>query len=144
MLYLPIKKTWIISRVARRVYFVCALAAFSFFGVLVASVAAFRASGHASPEGIEIAVFIVRLLLWPGLIGTALLSVAMWYFWLGFDNSGWLKRRFGLFRCIFCSHSVLLSITSLFIAATMKLSVVSRWRITRPSLLAAVPATISP
>ena len=92
MLYLPIKKTWIISRVARRVYFVCALAAFSFFGVLVASVAAFRASGHASPEGIEFAAFSVRLLLWPGLIGTALLSVAMWYFWLGFDNSGWLKK----------------------------------------------------
>ena len=92
MLYLPIKKTWIISRVARRVYFVCALAAFSFFGVLVASVTAFRASGHATREGIAIAGFIFRLLLWPGLIGTALLSVAMWYFWVGFDNSGWLKK----------------------------------------------------
>ena len=92
VLYLPIKKTWIISRIARRVYFVCALAALSFFGVLVASIAAFRASGHATLKGIAIAGLIVRLLLWPGLIGPALLSVAMWYFWLGFDNSGWLKK----------------------------------------------------
>jgi len=92
MLYLPIKKTWIISRTARRVYFVCALAALSFFGVLVGSLTAFRVSGHATPEGIATAGFVVRLLLWPGLVGTALLSVAMWYFWLGFDNSGWLKK----------------------------------------------------
>ena len=92
MLYLPIKKTWIISRTARRVYLVCALAALSFFGVLIASMMAFRMSGHTTLEGIAAAGFIVRILLWPGLVGTALLSVAMWYFWLGFDNSGWLKK----------------------------------------------------
>jgi hypothetical protein len=92
MLYLPIKKTWIISRTARRVYFVCALAALSFFGVLIASRAAFRLSGQATAEGIATAGLMVRLLLWPGLVGTALLSVAMWYFWIGFDDSGWLKK----------------------------------------------------
>lgn len=92
MLYLPIKKTWIISRTARRVYFVCALAAISFFGVLIASSVAFRISGQTTAEGIATAGVIVRLLLWPGLIGTALLSIAMWYFWIGFDDSGWLKK----------------------------------------------------
>jgi hypothetical protein len=92
MLFLPIKKSWIVSRTARRVYFVCALAALSFFGVLVASVAACRASSNASPDGIRTAGFIVRVLLWPGIVGTAALSIAMWYFWLGFGNSGWLKK----------------------------------------------------
>jgi hypothetical protein len=60
--------------------------------VLIASITAFRTSGQATPEGIATAGFVVRLLLWPGLFGTALLSIAMWYFWLGFDNSGWLKK----------------------------------------------------
>lgn len=92
MLYLPIKKSWIISRTARRVYFVCVLAALSFFGVLIASITAFRVSGNASSEGIATVGLIVHILLWPGLVGTALLSVAMWYFWFGFDNSGWLKK----------------------------------------------------
>jgi hypothetical protein len=92
MLYLPIKKTWIISRTAVGSILLCALAALSFFGVLIASMTAFRMSGQATLEGIAAAGFIVRLLLWPGLIGTALLSVAMWYFWLDFDNSGWLKK----------------------------------------------------
>jgi hypothetical protein len=63
-----------------------------FFGVLIASITAFNAAGNASPDGIRTAGFIVRLLLWPGIVGTALLSIAMWYFWLSFDNSGWWKK----------------------------------------------------
>jgi hypothetical protein len=92
MLYLPIKETWIVSRSARRVYLVCALAALSFVGTLIASVAALGAFGLATFEGYATASFIVRLLLWPGILGTALLSVAMWYFWFSFDDSDWLKK----------------------------------------------------
>jgi hypothetical protein len=92
MVYLPIKKAWIISRTARRVYFVCALAALSLSGVLIASIAALGVSGVRTFEGFPTAGLIVGLLLWPGILGTALLSIAMWYFWFGFDNSGWLKK----------------------------------------------------
>lgn len=94
MLYLPIKKSWIVSPSARRVYFVCALAAFSLFGVFVASRAAIGASGAASLADYPTAALTVRLLVWPGVLGTALLSIAMWYFWLSFDDSSWIKKAF--------------------------------------------------
>ena len=94
MLYLPITRGWIISRAARRIYFVCALAAFSLFGVFFASLAALGAAGVPSLEAFPSAALLVRILLWPGIMGTAALSVAMWYFWFGFDNSGWLRKAF--------------------------------------------------
>ena len=94
MLYLPITKTWIVSAPARRVYFVCALAAFSLFGVLVESRAARTAAGAASFTNSPSAVLTVKLLLWSGILGSALLSVAMWYFWFGFDDSSWIKKAF--------------------------------------------------
>jgi len=92
MLYLPIKKTWIVSLVARKVYFVCALAACSLFGVLFAARMAMRTAGFSSLERSPDAALLVRILLWPGVLGTALLCVAMWYFWFSFDDSGWLKK----------------------------------------------------
>jgi hypothetical protein len=92
MLYLPITKGWIISRTARRVYFACALAAFSLFGVLVASRAALNVTGVRSFAGFPAAVLVLRIVLLPEIAGIALLHIAMWYFWFGFDNSGWLKK----------------------------------------------------
>ena len=92
MLYLPIRRGWIISRVASRLYFVCALAALSLFGVFIASVAASGAAGAPSLDAFPAAALVVRVLLWPGILGTALLSIAMWYFWFGFDNSGWISK----------------------------------------------------
>jgi hypothetical protein len=92
VLYLPIKKAWIISSAARRVYFVCALAALSLFGGVMGSGAALGASGVHTFEGFPTIGLMLRLLLWPGILGTALLSIAMWYFWFGFDKSGWLKK----------------------------------------------------
>jgi hypothetical protein len=92
MLYLPITRGWIVSRAARRVYFVCALAAFSLFGVFIAGLAALGAAGVPSLEAFPTAAFVVRVLLWPGIVGTALLSIAMGYFWFGFDNSAWLRK----------------------------------------------------
>lgn len=92
MLYLPISKEWIISDTARRVYFVCAVAAFSLFGGILASTMAMQASGITSLEGSPIAALTVRVVLWPGILGTAVLSIAMWYFWFTFDKSSWLKK----------------------------------------------------
>jgi hypothetical protein len=92
VLYLPINKTWIISTAARRVYFACALAAFALFGVLIASRAAMNASAATSLAASPLAALVVRFLLLPTIFGAALLTVAMWYFWFGFDNSSWLRK----------------------------------------------------
>jgi|SRR5262249_53714255 len=92
MLYLPLKKAWIISCAARRVYFVCALVALWLVGGVMGRDAALGASGIRTLQGFPTTSLIVRLLLWPGILATALLSIAMWYFWYGFDNSGWLKK----------------------------------------------------
>jgi hypothetical protein len=92
VLYLPINKAWIVSTAARRVYFVCALAAFALFGVLIASRAALNASGAASLATSPLSILVIKVLLFPSILGAALLTVAMWYFWIGFDNSSWLKK----------------------------------------------------
>jgi magnesium-transporting ATPase (P-type) len=37
-------------------------------------------------------VLLVRILLWPGIFGSGILAVAMWYFWFSFDRSSWNKK----------------------------------------------------
>lgn len=101
MLYLPITKAWIVSPAARRVYLVCALAAFSLFGVLIGSRTALRFAGANSFVVSPIAALTVRFLLWPGILGTATLSIAMWYFWFSFDDSSWIKKAIWFFPLYF-------------------------------------------
>lgn len=38
------------------------------------------------------AAFLVKALLLPGILGTAVLAVAMWYFWYSVDQSNWVKK----------------------------------------------------
>jgi len=35
---------------------------------------------------------VVKLILFPGILGAAVLWVAMWYFWFGFDRSHYLVK----------------------------------------------------
>jgi hypothetical protein len=92
MLYLPISRSWIVSRSAQRVYFVCAIANFYLLAVWVGTQTAMVESGVASLVPFPAAAQLVRALLWPGIAGTALLSIAMWYFWFTFDQSRWMKK----------------------------------------------------
>jgi hypothetical protein len=92
MLYLPITKAWIVSPLARRIYLVCALLAVALFGTLVAVSAAMVASGVRSLASAPAAVSIVKVLILPEVIGTAALSVAMWYFWFTFDRTSWVRK----------------------------------------------------
>ncbi len=85
MLYLPINRTWIVSRWAQHLYLACAIAALALFGIMGATLMALSAAGGQSLEGP--AASIVRGLLLPAVLGTALLYVAMWYFWFNFDQS---------------------------------------------------------
>src|SRR5216683_5374761 len=92
MLYLPITKDWIVSPLARRIYLGCAILAIALFGTLVAVSAAMVASGVRSLAGAPAVVSIVKMLLFPEVLGTAALSIAMWYFWFSFDRSSWIRK----------------------------------------------------
>ncbi|HEY1801411.1 MAG TPA: hypothetical protein VGG46_10800 [Terriglobales bacterium] len=95
MLHLFISQSWIASRNARRLYFACALMAICLTGELLTSRAEFWASllsSSASP----VVGFFVRLLIFLSIVGAALLTIAMWYFWFGFDTSSWIKKALWL------------------------------------------------
>jgi hypothetical protein len=94
MLYLPIKRSWIVSRRAQRVYFCCAIVDFYLIAVLAGARSAVEASGLVSLAGFPGTAWMVKILLFPGVLGTAVLSVAMWYFWFAFDQSHWMKKAF--------------------------------------------------
>jgi len=49
-------------------------------------------SGISVISTVPIAALVVRWLVFPGILGTAVLSVAMWYFWFSFDRSSWAKK----------------------------------------------------
>src|SRR5271169_122377 len=90
MMILPISRTWMVSRVARRVYLICSVLALALSGTLAGTRAAQSAIGsHTLPPS---TAAILRLVLIPEVIGSALLWVAMLYFWFGFDQSSWLKH----------------------------------------------------
>jgi hypothetical protein len=100
MLYLPISKSWIVSLWARRVYLVCSLISFYLLAAVMAILAAIVASGlppHSDPP--PNAALLIQVLVFPGVIGAAVLWVAMWYFWFTFDNSGWLLKA--VWCCLF-------------------------------------------
>ncbi len=94
MLYLPITKSWILSALASRVYFACALLAMALFGILIATSIAVAVSGVRSLADVPSTLSLVKALILPGVCGTALLSTAMWYFWFTFDRSSWKSKAF--------------------------------------------------
>ena len=90
MLILPITRSWMCSRRARRVYTVCAVLALILQGTLMGISAAQAAAGARTlPPAGEILLDVVWI---PGVLGSALLWVAMLYFWFGFDTSHWAAR----------------------------------------------------
>jgi hypothetical protein len=78
------------SRTAQRVYFVCVLLDLALLatrvGIITASNVA-RVSGY--PPG---TVLLLRVLLFPEVMGSALLLVGMSYCWFGFDRTRYKKR----------------------------------------------------
>jgi hypothetical protein len=90
MLILPISRTWMDSRAARSVYLASSVMALALAGTLMATRAAQSVIGsHALPSA---TASVLRLILTPEIVGSALLWVAMLYFWFNFDRSSWLKR----------------------------------------------------
>ena len=91
MLYNPvISPSWIISKTAQRVYFACSLSVVYLIGVWFASMFAMILAGAgAFPPLIASGV---RMLLFPGVLGFAILWIAMWYYWYSFDHSSTAAR----------------------------------------------------
>lgn len=90
MLILPISRTWLDSRAARCVYLVCSALALALSGTLAGTRAAQSALGsHTLPPA---TAALLRVVLIPEVIGSALLWVAMLYFWFNFDKSSWRNR----------------------------------------------------
>lgn len=64
------------------------------FGALFAIFLAMGFSDVKSLSGFPLALSIARAVLLPGVLGTATLSIAMWYFWFNFDKSSWVRKAF--------------------------------------------------
>jgi hypothetical protein len=90
MLYLPISRSWLFSTTARRIYFVSALLALALIATLLGVHMAMAAAGMRALT--PSASTLVRMILFPEIVGEAVLWVGMWYFWFGFDRSHYLKK----------------------------------------------------
>jgi hypothetical protein len=90
MLYLPITRSWLVSRTARRIYVACAVLSLALAATIIAVHSAMSAAGVTALTPTAAAV--VRLLLLPEIAGAALLWVAMWYFWFSVDRGHFLKK----------------------------------------------------
>jgi hypothetical protein len=71
---------------------VCALLSLALTGTIVGTRAALVASYPSSLSTSPLAAALLRTILFPAAIGTATLSIAMWYFWINFDRSSWLRK----------------------------------------------------
>ena len=72
-----ITDSWLVSARAKRVYSVAALFVALFLGLIVAT-----ALVGGSLQVARVADVIFSLLFLPAIVGTAMLNVAMWYFWV--------------------------------------------------------------
>jgi hypothetical protein len=90
MLFLPISRDWLFSRGAQRVYLASAILTYALVATLTGTRLAIAVAGTNALTAD--ARSLVRLILFPEILGTALLWISMWYFWLGFDRSRYLKK----------------------------------------------------
>jgi hypothetical protein len=89
-LFLPISRSWLFSRTAQGIYLVSASLALALTATLIGVHAAMSAAGTNALTAT--AASLVRTLLFPEILGTAVLWAGMWYFWFGFDRSYYLNK----------------------------------------------------
>ncbi len=88
---LPISKQWIVSITARRLYTLTSAFSLAFGVFLIAMQAVGGGSAERITESSSL-VLLLRAVVLIGVVATATLWVAMWYFWFGFDDSHLLKK----------------------------------------------------
>lgn len=89
---LRINKSWLLSRVAQRVYLIAAclsLLLLQYIVALYVAMAHFGEDAVFRAAGLQV---LSRLVVPPGVLGATTLWVAMWYFWFNFDESSSNKR----------------------------------------------------
>jgi len=85
VIYVSISRNWIFSRVAQRVYLVCALLDLALLATRIGIIAALAVAGLSRLPPVSLTV--VRVLLFPEVVGSAVLLVGMSYCWFGFDRA---------------------------------------------------------
>ena len=90
MIYVSISRTWIFSQAAQRVYLVCTLLDLALLGTRIGIVAAMAVAGLSKLP--PVTLLIVRVLLFPEVVGSAVLLVGMSYCWFGFDRARYRNR----------------------------------------------------
>lgn len=90
MLFLPISRSWLLSKFAQRVYFGCSILTFALVATLMGTRMALGAANVTELNSSTRSL--LHFLLFPEIFGTALLWIAMWYFWFGFDRSHYLRK----------------------------------------------------
>ena len=89
---LRINRSWMLSRLAQRVYLIAACLSLLLLQYIVA---VFVAMAHFGEDtvfragGLQV---LSRLVVPPGVLGSAILWIAMWYFWFNFDESSSNER----------------------------------------------------
>ena len=84
-MHISISRNWLFSRTARRVYLLCALLNLALLATRIGVAAAMRQAGvPALPPA---AALLVKGLLFPEAVGSAVLFVGMSYCWLGLAGS---------------------------------------------------------
>jgi hypothetical protein len=96
MMHFYISRNWLFSPTAQRVYLICTILDLALLATRMGVIAATISAGVFSFP--PVTVFILRLLLFPEVIGTAILFVGMSYCWLGLGGS--YKRK--LLWLLFC------------------------------------------
>lgn len=86
MLYLPITRSWIISRTSRRVYLACAISAIVLLCMRIVVIAVSQFSGFAEINSTVLKTLVPPLVI-TGWISIAVLWTAMWYFWFSFHTA---------------------------------------------------------
>src|SRR5579864_4087091 len=99
MMHLSISQNWLFSRTAQRVYLVCTILDFALLGTRMGIAAAMNAAGVFTLPPLTSAI--VRVLLFPEVLGTSVLAVGMSYCWLGIGASYKKKVLWVLFAGFF-------------------------------------------
>ena len=108
MLFLPINREWLLSQAAQRIYLGCAVLTFALVATITGTHLAISAAGASALSADARSV--VRTILFPEVLGAALLWVSMWYFWFGLDRSHYLKKAFSFVLLFFfhcCNHCLI-------------------------------------
>jgi hypothetical protein len=90
VIYVSISRNWIFSRGAQRVYFVCVLLDLALLATRIGIIAAMAVAEVSKLP--PVTLLIVRVLLFPEVVGSAVLLVGMSYCWFGFHRARSRKR----------------------------------------------------